>query len=196
MCVSILSFTLHIHPVSPALIHMYREAVMYLAAGPRNSLSYDSCAQLASFHLPIEFPDLLTLARATCLRYIIRSSTFSAALSRLEALRDEPGSIFVRFCSGWWNSSFLSYLRGLYEWYYRLPRTPPGPSPPTLLSRIPSEHRKLQHRLSIMLWANTSSREHPHSILLRRIQKWFPLIRGEMIDRFYSNASFVIQKTQ
>jgi hypothetical protein len=196
MCVPILSFTLQLHPVSPALLHMYKEAVMYLTAGPRNSLSYDLCTQLSSFHLPVEFQDLQTLARATCLRYVIRSSTFSITLSRLEALRDERESIFVRFCSGWWNSSFLAYMRRLYEWYFSLPRTPSSPSPPTILARIPSEHKKLQHLLYGMLWANTSRREHPHSILQRRIQKWFPLVQREMVDRFFINAHYVIQKTQ
>eukprot|EP00959_Pyramimonas_sp_CCMP1952_P143364 3001396-Pyramimonas_sp.AAC.1 len=69
---------------------------MFLTAAPRNSFSYSFCTQLRNMHLPIEFVDLACLAKATCIRYMIRNDGIGAVFEHLRSLEDHPDHVFVR----------------------------------------------------------------------------------------------------
>eukprot|EP00959_Pyramimonas_sp_CCMP1952_P437295 9155803-Pyramimonas_sp.AAC.1 len=184
MCVSVLSFILQVHPVSPALLSYYREAVMLPAARPRSSFSYSSCAQLRKLHLPVEFQDLLCLAKATCIRIMIRNDGIGAVFEHIRSLEDRPEHVFARMRGGYWKSSFLHYMHSLHEWYYAIP------------SRVNVDLPRLQARLYELMSESFPAKEDPRQTLFRRVAAWFPEIPQRSMDRFWTNSYDVLLKTQ
>eukprot|EP00959_Pyramimonas_sp_CCMP1952_P218392 4567663-Pyramimonas_sp.AAC.1 len=90
----------------------------------------------------------------------------------------------VRVRTGWWKSSFLSYMRTLYTWYTSIPM------------RVDESNRKLQALLYARCLKHFGPREDARSILYRRISAWFPQLTLPMMDRFFLNSFVLVENTQ
>eukprot|EP00959_Pyramimonas_sp_CCMP1952_P225927 4724490-Pyramimonas_sp.AAC.1 len=75
--------------------------------------------------MPISFPDIVTLTTATCMIYVVKHPGFGAILVRLDSFADDPECAVVRAVPGWWRTSFLCYMRSMYNLCLSGPRSPP-----------------------------------------------------------------------